>query len=212
MVRHAARDGINVDKDAPAKARMQLKDEGLRISSRMREGRISDKELNALLAWIDANAERTHIPLGDLVSFALATACVAARSSAFGRGLARPRRPGPQPQAPARSRARRRGAAIAEARGTWPRDDPLEIIKRQPTTSGRIFPYNPDTIGFWFEKACEATGLTGRGIPHASARSTQPLRRGQNMDALRLQLIGGHRDLRHLQRYVKLDAARLANE
>jgi hypothetical protein len=32
------------------------------------------------------------------------------------------------------------------------------------------------------------------------------------MDLLRLQLIGGHRDIRHLQRYVKLDAKALANE
>ena len=45
VVRHAAREGIAVAKDAPAQARLELKDEGLRISSRMRERGISDAEL-----------------------------------------------------------------------------------------------------------------------------------------------------------------------
>jgi len=34
----------------------------------------------------------------------------------------------------------------------------------------------------------------------------------RGFDILRLQLVGGHRDLRHLQRYARLDAARLADE
>ena len=44
----------------------------------------------------------------------------------------------------------------------WPLDDPLEIIERQPTKAGRIFPYHDDTIGFgssrpWKARSSRAT-------------------------------------------------------
>ena len=196
----------------PRRRALQLKDEGLRITSRMREGRISDKQLNALLAWIDANAERTHIPLGDVVRFALATAMrrgeiVSIRhEDLHGRVILVRNRKHP------RDHERVDEAPLLQKHATWPRDDPLEIIKRQPTTSGRIFPYNPDTVGFWFEKACEAAGLKAAVFHTLRHEALSRYAEDRKMDAMRLQLIGGHRDLRHLQRYVKLDAARLANE
>lgn len=211
VVRHAARDGVSVDKDAPAKARLQLKDEGLRVSSRMREGRISDEQLDALLTWIDARADRTHVPLGDIVRFALATAMrrgeiVSVKHEDLNaRVLLVRNRKHP------RDHERVDEVPLLQKHPIWPRDDPLEIIARQPTKHGRIFPYIADTIGFWFEKACEGAGL--KGVVFHSLRHEALSRFAERgMDPMRLQLIGGHRDLRHLQRYVKLDAAKIANE
>ncbi len=211
VVRHAARDGIAIDKDAPAQARLQLKDEGLRVSSRMREGRISDEQLTALFTWIEANTDRTHLPLADIVRFALATAMRRGEVLSIkhedvkGRVIVVRNRKHP------RDHDRVDDVPLLQKHEAWPRDDPLEIIQRQPTKTGRIFPYVADTVGFWFEKACEGGGL--KGIVFHSLRHEALSRYAERgMDPLRLQLIGGHRDVRHLQRYVKLDAAKLAME
>lgn len=94
---------------------------------------------------------------------------------------------------------------------TWPVDDPLELIRKQPTKSGRIFPYMGDTIGFWFEKAVAGAGLHGI-VFHLLRHESLSRYAGRGLDLMRLQLIGGHRDIRHLQRYAKLSAADLASE
>lgn len=211
VLRHAARDGIAVDKDAPALARAQLQDEGLRVTSRPRERRISDAELDALLAWIDANQDRTHVPLGDIVRFALATAMrrgeivALRRADITGRVVLVRNRKHP------RDRERVDEVPLMPVHPVWPRDDPLAIIERQPTTGERVFPYVADTIGFWFERA--VAGAKAKGVVFHLLRHESLSRYAERgLDPLRLQLIGGHRDVRHLQRYVKLNAAKLASE
>jgi integrase len=212
VVRHAARDGIPVAKDAPSLARKQIKDEGLRVTSRPREGRISDSELTKLLAWIDENEVRTHVPLGDIVRFALATSMrrgeiVTIRHEDLnGRVILVRNRKHP------RDHERVDEVPLMPAHEKWPKWDALEIIKRQPTKTGRIFPYVADTIGFWFEKATEGAGLPGRVVFHLLRHESLSRYAERGFDPLRLQLIGGHRDLRHLQRYAKLTAAGLVNE
>lgn len=211
VLRHAARDGVPVLKDAPMQARLQLKDEGLRVSSRTRERRISDAELEALLSWIDDNASRTHIPLGDIVRFALATSMRRGEILAIrhedlsGRVILVRNRKHP------RDHERVDKVPLLQAHGQWPPFDPLDIIKRQPTTKGRIFPYLGDTVGYWFEQAVTGAGCTGV-VFHLLRHESLSRYAARGLDPLRLQLIGGHRDLRHLQRYAKLDAQQLANE
>lgn len=211
IVRHAAREGINVHKDAPSAARAKLRDEGLRVSSRPREGRIKDDELEALLTWIEANRSRTHIPLGDIVRFALATAMRRGEimdirhEDLNGRVILVRNRKHP------RDHHRVDEVPLMQKHPVWPRDDPLEIIKRQATKTGRVFPYVADTIGFWFEKAVKGAGLKGI-VFHLLRHEALSRYAGRGLDPIRLQLIGGHRDVRHLQRYVKLSAADLTNE
>ncbi len=213
VLRHAARDGVPVLKDAPMQARLQMKDEGLRVTSRSRERRITDAELETLLAWIDKNARRTHIPLGDLVRFALATAMrrneiLTIRHEDLREQervvLVRNRK---HP----RDHDRVDAVPLLPAHARWPQVDPLAIIKRQPTTKGRIFPYVGDTAGFWFEKAVEGAGCSGV-VFHLPRHEALNRYAERGLDPLRLQLIGGHRDLRHLQRYAKLSAAGLVAE
>jgi integrase len=211
VVRHAARDGIAVAKDAPAQARLQLKDEGLRVTSRMRERRISDAELVSLLDWIDKHADRTHIPLGDIVRFALATAMRRGEILAIRHEDLQDRVILVRNRKHPRDHERVDEVPLLPAHPKWPRDDPLDIIRRQPTKSGRIFPYVLDSVGFWFEKAVKGTGASDI-VFHLLRHEALSRYAERGLDPLRLQLIGGHRDLRHLQRYVKLSAAGLAAE
>lgn len=211
IVRHAARDGVGVDPDAPSRARLKLKDEGLRVNSRQRDRPISDKELVALLKWIDDNAARSHVPLGDIVRFALATSMRRGEILSIRHEDVRDRIVLVRNRKHPRDHERVDEVPLMPKHEKWPLDDALEIIKRQPTTEGRIFPYLGDTVGFWFEEATKATKMPDvvfHGLRHESL--TRYARRG--FDPLRLQLIGGHRDLRHLQRYAKLTAKDLTSE
>ena len=58
----------------------------------------------------------------------------------------------------------------------------------------------------------EGAKLKGNVVFHLLRHESLSRYAERGMDLLRLQLIGGHRDIRHLQRYVKLDAKALANE
>ena len=75
-----------------------------------------------------------------------------------------------------------------------------------------VFPYQRDTVCERFEKACAAAKLDGivfHLLRHeALSRDVEQ----RKFDLLRLQLIGGLRDIRHLTRYAKLSARALANE
>jgi integrase len=213
IVRHAAADGVNVPKDAPAQARTKLRDnDNLRVTSRARRGRISDAEIKALLEWIDANASRTHLPLGDLVRFALATAMRRGEILSIKHEDLQDRVILIRNRKHPRDHERVDQAPLLQAHPIWPRDDALEIIKRQPTTTGRIFPYLGDTVGFWFEEAVAGAKIKGNVVFHLLRHEALSRYAERGMDLMRLQLIGGHRDIRHLQRYVKLDAKALANE
>jgi integrase len=213
IVRHASDSGINVDRDAPSRARTKLRDnDNLRVTSRPRMGRISDAELAALLEWIDANAARTHVPLGDIVRFALATAMRRGEILNIKHEDRQDRVILVRNRKHPRDHERVDQVPLLQVRAQWPRDDPLEIIKRQPTKAGRIFPYQGDTIGFWFEAAVAGAGIKGNVVFHLLRHEALSRYAERGMDLLRLQLIGGHRDIRHLQRYVKLDAKALANE
>ena len=50
------------------------------------------------------------------------------------------------------------------------------------------------------------------GLVHLLRHESLSRYAGRGLDVMRLQLIGGHRDIRHLQRYAKLSAADLASE
>ena len=93
----------------------------------------------------------------------------------------------------------------------WPKVDPLEIIERQPKRGPRVFPYVGDTLGFWFAQVDRGRRGQGCCVPPAAARMPVATRR-RGFDPLRLAMVGGHRDLRNVKRYAKLDAERLANE
>lgn len=210
VLRHLKREGWTVHADAPALAREDLRDEGLRVVSRQRDRRLDDDQLRRLLAACDA--VDSHVPLGDIVRFALVTAMRRGEILALTHEDVTGRVARVRGRKHPRDRDRVDDVPLMLKHKRWPLWDAVEIIGRQPAKSGRIFPYLGDTIGERFEKACQDAKLDGvvfHLLRHEALSRYAELRK---LDVLRLQLIGGHRDLRHLQRYAKLSAAALAVE
>jgi integrase len=210
VVALAARDGHQVDARAPGKARAMLADDGISVISKHRTRRLSDDEIAGLLSWIDANASRTSLPMRDLVEFALATGMRRGEILALqwtdinGRVLTIKRK---HP----RERDRMEEVPLLKAHALWPKVDALTIIERQPRQGRLVFPYLGDTLGYWFEQACKGAELQNV-VFHVLRHECLSRLADRGFDPLRLALIGGHRDLRNVKRYAKLDAGRLANE
>ena len=209
----AKRDKKIRDADGPAEARVRLAEEGLRMTSRRRERRIKDEELDALL---DACGKvRSSVPMYDIVRFALATSMrrgeiLRLRWSDLDETertiLVRNRK---HP----RDRERVDEVPLMQPHPIWPRWDPIEIIKAQPRAERAelIFPFQDDTVGERWEHICEAAGVTDV-VFHLLRHESLSRYAERGFDPLRLQLIGGHRDIRHVVRYARLTARGLARE
>jgi integrase len=211
VLRHAAREGrYTVDAAAPGIVRLQMREDGVQVTSRERTRRITDDELSRLFAWIDANSDRTHVPMRNVVEFALATGMrrgeiLALKWSDIAGRVATIRRKHPV------DRERVEQVPLLKPNASWPRVDPLEILERQARGGSRVFPYEGDTLGWNFERACAGAGLEGV-VFHSLRHECLSRLADRGFDPLRLALVGGHRDLRNVKRYARLDAARLANE
>jgi len=209
VLRHAKRKNWGVDAEAPGLARAELADEGLRVVSRQRDGRIADADLELLLTACDNI--KSHVPLGDIVRFALATSMRRGEilrirwTDLKGRVVKVRGRKHP------RDKDLVDDVPLLKQHPRWPRWDPLEIINRQPKKSDRIFPFAGDTVGERFERAVAAAGLANI-VFHLLRHESLSRYAERGVDLIHLQMIGGHRDLRHLQRYARPDAERFANE
>src|SRR5437773_3553638 len=143
----AAESDSRIDATAAGSARTALRKAGVQVTSRERNRRVSDAEIERLLAWIDANAERTSLPLRDLIEFALATGMrrgeiLALEWTDINGRIANIKRKHPN------ERDRRENVPLLKPKkGKWPRVDPLTIINRQPRQGPRVFPYLGDTPG-----------------------------------------------------------------
>jgi integrase len=219
VLRHACKGGNAVDASAPGDARRSLhEDDGMRVVSRERKRRLSDTEIERLLAALRALEPRTHVPLCDITEFALATGMrrgeiVSLRWDEIDadRRVATIKRK--HPKEPDRVET----VPLLRPNGGWPRIDPLEIIERQLHQGERVFPYLADTVCFWFEKAIADARLNADDAVHHtvfhSLRHESLSRLAEaGLDPLRLALVSGHRDLRSLRRYARPDAAKLAAE
>jgi integrase len=210
VVGRAARDGHQVDSKAPSKARAMLSDDGVSVVSKSRTRRLADEEIAALLEWFDANADRTHVPMCDLVQFGLATGLRRGEILALQWTDIKDRVMTIKRKHP-RERDRIEEVPLLKRHSVWPTVDPLAIIERQPKQGRRVFPYLGDTVGFWFEQGCAGANLKDV-VFHVLRHECLSRLADRGFDPLRLALIGGHRDLRNVKRYAKLDAGRLANE
>lgn len=212
VLAYARREGLVQDALGPSEARAQIAAEGLRINSRQRERRISDVELDALLAACDQVAATSSVPLGILVRFALATAmrrgeilriCFSDVDEPGRVVLVRNRK---HPT----DRERIDEAPLMPLHTVWPRWDALSLIQAQPRTGQIIFPHLGDTVAERFEHACKNAGLTGI-VFHLLRHEALSRYAESGLGILELKLVGGHRDLRQLARYANLTARGLAN-
>lgn len=210
VLHHAAREGHAVDAGAPGRARTMLREDGTRVTSRTRTRRLTDDEIKAMLEWADANASRSSLPLRDLIEFALATGMrrgeiLALEWSAIEGRVATIKRKHPI------ERDRVERVPLLKVHDAWPRWDALEIIKRQPKRGPRVFPYLGGTVAFWFPLVTAGAGVEGV-VFHTLRHECLSRLAERGFDPLRLAMVGGHRDIRNVKRYAKLDAERLANE
>ncbi len=74
-----------------------------------------------------------------------------------------------------------------------------------------MFPFKGDALGFWFEAACKGAGIKDV-VFHQLRHECLSRLADRGFDPLRLALLGGHRDLRNVKRYAKLDPEALANK
>ena len=130
MLAHAKREGLVADAGGPAAARAHIADEGLRTSSKRRERRITDDELDAIVRFALATSMRR----GEILRMRRADVDEAERIV-----LIRNRK---HPT----DRDRVDESPLMPAHSLWPRWDALEIIKAQPK-GDLIFPYQGDTVG-----------------------------------------------------------------
>ena len=185
--------------------------EGYRSASRQRTRRLSDGELKSLFEACDT--VKTSLPLADIVRFAL---CTAMRRSEilrlrwddvdFDRRVVKVRSR-KHPRDPQRVDE----VPLMRAHATWPAWDALALIEKQPRRGALVFPYGARALSDRFDAACTKAKLADV-VLHLLRHESLSRYAERGMDVLRLQLIGGHRSLQHLQRYAKLDAARLASE
>jgi integrase len=107
-----------------------------------------------------------------------------------------------------RDRQRTDEVPLMRQHPAWPRVDPLALLESR--TGDQPFDVAQNTVQFWVRKArieLEMPRLCYHLLRHESLSRYAEVR---GFDPLRLMLISGHRDIRHVARYARLDASRLA--
>ncbi len=181
-----------------------------RSSRRSAPGRVNDAQLKALFRWIDANAERTSLPLRDLVEFALATGMrrgeiLALRWDDIDGRVATIKRKHPKE----RDRIERVPLLKKNANGRASIRSRSSSGSRRPARAS-----SPMSATRWVSGSSRRARAPAsrRRLSYAAARMPVAARADRKFDPLRLALVGGHRDLRNVKRYAKLDPEAIANE
>jgi integrase len=85
-------------------------------------------------------------------------------------------------------------------------DDAWEILKAQPKTDDRIFPYNAATISSIFPRACEDLGIIDLHFHDLRHEGTSQLFEVLRYEIQEAAVFTGHKDWSMLKRYVHLRA------
>lgn len=196
--------------DAPVReAREALKHAGLVGKARSRERRPTKEEIARLCEHWRSNQRQT-IPMADLLEFAIATAMRreevcrirwADLDEAHSTVIIRDRKD------PRAKEGNDELIALLPVNGF----DPLEIIKRQPRTGDRIFPYRPGSVSKAFERACDELGIKGLTLHDMRHEGVSRLFEA-GLSIERVALISGHKDWRTLRRYTHLQARDLVTQ
>lgn len=89
--------------------------------------------------------------------------------------------------------------------------DALAIIKRQPRTADRIFPYSSDTVSTIFARACNALGIVDLRF-HDLRHEALSRMFEAGMAIEEVAILSGHKDWRTLRRYTHLRPEDLARK
>lgn len=187
-----------VDMVSYAKATKFLRTHGLIGESNQRDVRVSDETLNAILAECN-----TGVPMDVVMWFQV--------HSAFRIGETLRLRWDDLDEAKKtvlirqRKHPKKKYDEVAPLLGkAW------DIVKDQPRDGELIFPYSQDTIERAWDRACERAGIEDVHIHDLRHEGTSRLFE-QGYGIPEVQLCTGHKDLKSLQRYMKLRPEDLHN-
>lgn len=182
--------------DEYKKAMTALKKLGVIAESRERDRRVSDEEVQRILAHCTSS-----LPMSDLVWFSIHTAM--RNGEVFRIRWDDLRHEG-------------RAVIIRERKHpTHKRDqevpmvqEAVEIVSRQPRVSDRIFPYNGKSVSTAFQRARDDAGLHDirwHDLRHEGV--SRLFERG--LDMMTVAVFSGHRDINMLRRYTHLNARQI---
>lgn len=197
VLKSASALGFDVDLNEFNKAKRVLLANNVIGQAKKRERRPTEDELNLIYNYFDNNLH-SDIPLSDIVRFAIESArrlneiCTlrwsdlnVEHSTCIVRDLKHPTmKHGNDKEFKLLPRA-------------------LEIINRQPRNSKFIFPYNPKTVGGYFTKACNITGIEDLRFHDLRHEAVSRLFE-QGYHIQEVQLISLHTSWETLRRYTNL--------
>ena len=185
--------------DEYKRSMVALKKLGVITESRERDRRVSDKEIETIIAHA-----RTTFPFADLVWFSIHTSMRLGEVTRIrwndlsedGRTVIIRSRKHPT------HKRDQRVPLLPEA---------VEIIQRQPKQSELIFPYKGDTVSTAFQRARDAAGLEDvrwHDLRHEAV--SRLFERG--LDMMTVAVFSGHRDINMLRRYTHLNAEKILDK
>ena len=195
--RHSRR--IDVNPELARDARRGLKHRKLNTRSKERDRLPTPAELEALAAYWKAN-KRQKIPMPELIRFALASAMRLGE-------ITRIRAEDVDEQ--------RRAVVIRERKDPRKKDTNDQLVplvgeawtmvdaKLKAKTTGRLFPYNPESVSAAFTRACQKLEIENLHFHDLRHAATVNLFR-MGLDIPRVAMITGHKSWENLKRYTNM--------
>lgn len=211
LVHATAVHGIATPTEAVTLARTALRRLGLVGKGEERDRRPTQDELDRIIDYVDSNPRQT-IPLGRIIKFAIATAmrrdeiCHLRQEDidlTTRLAVVRDRKD------PRRKDGNHQQVPLINVNGY----DPVALLAEQieaVTNSVRIFPYNGDSVGTAFHRACKKLGISDLHFHDLRHEATSRLFEA-GYDIPEVALVTGHKDWKMLRRYLNLKPAQLLN-
>jgi integrase len=211
LIHATAIHGIVTPTEAVMLARVALRRLGLIGKGDERDRRPTQTELDRIIDYVDSNP-RQAIPLGRIIKFAIATAmrrdeiCRLRREDVdLTARLAKIH----DRKDPRRKDGNHQQVPLIDANGY----DPVALLAEQMhvvTGSDRIFPYNGDSVGTAFHRACKKLGISDLHFHDLRHEATSRLFEA-GYDIPEIALVTGHKDWKMLRRYLNLKPSQLVS-
>ncbi|MCP5318906.1 MAG: site-specific integrase [Chromatiaceae bacterium] len=196
--RHTRR--IDVDPEVARDARRGLKHRKLNTRSNERDRTPTQAELDALFAhWAAENPWR-HIPMIEVVRFALASAMRLGEITRItAEDVDEARRAVIIRQRKDPKKKELNDQLVPLVGEAWT----MVQMKLDAKATGRLFPYNPRSVSAAFTRTCQKVGIADLHFHDLRHAATAQLFR-MGLDIPRVAMITGHRSWENLKRYTNL--------
>ena len=203
----AAVHGVKISTEEIDLARIALRRLGLIGRSNERDRRPTQKELDRLISYFE-NFSRTEVPVARIIKFAVATGmrqseicritwedvdirtrCVTVRDR----------------KDPRKKQGNHQRVPMLDLTGydAWAL---LEEQRFKSASTGRVFPYNPKTVGTYYRRGRDKLGIEDLKFHDFRHEATSRLFEA-GLPIEKVALVTGHKDWKMLKRYTHLDPA-----